>query len=382
MQLDMRKNIKKFMKKKILFLIPLPPPIHGVSMINKSIFNSKKIKKNFAVSFIKSSTTTKFKHIGKFKVLKLLTFAKICFYLIEELKHFKPNLVYFNLSPHGLGFCKDIILILIIKIFKVKVVFHMHGKGIKNEIKKHFLIKKIYKYVFKSVDLICLSKLLIKDIEQIRDKSTSVQIVNNFAFGARKLYLKSKSKKITFIFLSNLVPTKGIFTFLDAIEILQKKNNRYDFDTKIVGNYSNKSSQIIVEKKISNLKNIIFLGPQFGEKKYKELSFSNVLVFPTRHHNEAFPVVLLEAMSSKLAIITTDEGGIPDIVTNGADGLILKNCSPSSCAGAMLRYLNNKNLVIKHGNSGYKKFQKYFLLKRFEINIIKALKKVILTNEL
>ena len=100
--------------------------------------------------------------------------------------------------------------------------------------------------------------MLIKDIKQVRDKSSSIQIVNNFGFNNRKLNSKLKNKKITFIFLSNLVPAKGILTFLDAIEILQKKNNRYDFSIKIIGNYFYKESQNRIEKKILNLKNITF----------------------------------------------------------------------------------------------------------------------------
>lgn len=370
------------MKKKILFLFPLPPPIHGVSVINKSILDNKKIKKTFITSFLNSSSNKNYKHLNKFTIAKLLIFIKICFNLVKKLKQFKPNMVYVNLSPRGIGFYKDIFLIFIIKIFKVKIVNHLHGKGIKKEIEKNLFIKKIYINTFKNLDLICLSKLLTKDIQQVSDKSCSIQIVNNFGLKAHKLHLKSNKKKITFIFLSNLLPAKGILIFLDAIKIIQKKYNRYDFDAKIIGKSSCKESESKIEKKILDLKNITFLGPQFGEKKYEELLSSSVLVFPTRHPNEAFPIVLLEAMASKLGIITSDEGGIPDIVTNNAEGIILKKCSPFNCAKAMLKYLNNKNLAIKHGDSGYKKYQKYFTPKIFEQNMIKALKKVIINNNL
>ena len=366
------------MKKKILFLFPLPPPLHGVSMINKSIFKSKKIKKKFSIFFINSSTTKKYRDIGKFRVFKLLIFIKICLDLIYKLNKFKLDLVYLNLSPHGLGFYKDCFLVFIIKIFNIKIVNHVHGKGIKNEVKKNFLIKNFYKFIFNGMDLICLSEILRKDVEKVKDSSCLIQTVNNFAKKINKIKSVTKNKKTSFIFLSNLVPAKGILIFLDAIKILQKKYNRFDFNAKIIGGYSDNQSQEIILKKILDLKNTFILGPKFNEEKFAELSSSDIIVFPTRHKNEAFPIVLLEAMSAKLAIITSDEGGIPDILTNGIEGLILKNCSADDCASRMLKYLNHKKLIKKHGNAGYQKFLKHFTFRTFEMNMIKSLKKILM----
>lgn len=370
------------MKKKILFLFPLPPPLHGVSMINTSIFKSKKIKKEFSTFFINSSTTKNFKDIEKFKFSKLQIIIQICFSLIYQLKKFKPNLVYLNLSPHGLGFFKDCLLVVIIKVFKVKVVNHVHGKGINNEVKNNFLLRGFYRFIFNNMDLICLSKILRKDIKKVKDNSTMTQIVNNFASKIKKIGLKSINKKTNFIFLSNLVPAKGIIIFLDAIKILQKKYNRFDFNAKIIGGYSDNQSQKLILKKKLNLENTFFLGARFNEEKSFELSSSDIIVFPTRHKNEAFPIVLLEAMSAKLAIITSDEGGIPDILTNGVEGVILKNCSANDCALAMLKYLNNKKLIKKHANAGYKKFLQKFTFQKFEMNMIKSLKRIITNNDL
>lgn len=41
--------------------------------------------------------------------------------------------------------------------------------------------------------------------------------------------------------------------------------------------------------------------------------------------NECFPLVILEAMEYKLPVISTNEGGIPDIVKDGENGLICEN---------------------------------------------------------
>ena len=87
-------------------------------------------------------------------------------------------------------------------------------------------------------------------------------------------------------------------------------------------------------------------------------------------------------MSAKLGIITSDEGGIPDILSNGVEGVILKNCSAPNCASTMLKYLNNKKLIKKHGNAGYQKFLKHFTFKIFEMNMIKSLKKILINNDL
>ena len=113
------------------------------------------------------------------------------------------------------------------------------------------------------------------------------------------------------------------------------------------------------------------------KKKFNELSSSDILVFPTVHANEAFPLVILEAMSTNLAVITTDNGGIQDIITNKKNGLILKKSNAINCSQAMLQYINNKNLSKKHGLNNKKKYLKYFVFKKFEINLVNSLKEIV-----
>ena len=73
------------MKKKILFLIQLPGPIHGQSLINLSIKKSKKIKKKFSTHFINIALANSINDINLFKFKKLIRFISIIFKLIKSL---------------------------------------------------------------------------------------------------------------------------------------------------------------------------------------------------------------------------------------------------------------------------------------------------------
>ena len=60
--------------KKILFVVPLPPPIHGASLINYYIKKSKNLKKNFKTYFFNSSQAKNLYEMEKFKFIKLFRF--------------------------------------------------------------------------------------------------------------------------------------------------------------------------------------------------------------------------------------------------------------------------------------------------------------------
>jgi glycosyltransferase involved in cell wall biosynthesis len=60
---------------------------------------------------------------------------------------------------------------------------------------------------------------------------------------------------------------------------------------------------------------IQFLGKVDGQHKEKALLDAHVLVLPTRYPHEGQPLVLIEAMSAGAVPVTTDQGGIPDLMS-------------------------------------------------------------------
>ena len=67
---------------------------------------------------------------------------------------------------------------------------------------------------------------------------------------------------------------------------------------------------------------------------------------------EGTPVTILEAMSSGLAVVATQVGGIPEVVQTNWSGLLVPANDPSSLAQAMAVYCRNPALAKQHGANG------------------------------
>ena len=68
---------------------------------------------------------------------------------------------------------------------------------------------------------------------------------------------------------------------------------------------------------------VTYHGIVDGEKKRDLLKLCDFFALPTRYPNEGQPISILEAMGSGMFVITTDHAGIPDIVENGVNGIVI-----------------------------------------------------------
>jgi glycosyltransferase involved in cell wall biosynthesis len=118
------------------------------------------------------------------------------------------------------------------------------------------------------------------------------------------------------------------------------------------------------------------LGKKYNDDKYKIFQSSDIFVFPTFYHNECFPLVLLEAMMFGLPVISTNEGGIPDIVKDGETGFIVEKQKPKQLAEKIKWFIENPEKAILVGKKGQEMFFKHYTLEVFEKRIIHILNQI------
>jgi glycosyltransferase involved in cell wall biosynthesis len=67
-------------------------------------------------------------------------------------------------------------------------------------------------------------------------------------------------------------------------------------------------------------------------------------VFALSSRFEGLPIALLEAMASGVAPVVTDVGGIPEVITDGVDGLLVAPGDPDALAAALAKLLEDDAL--------------------------------------
>lgn len=355
------------LNKNILFIMQLPPPIHGVSLMNSYVLNSQIIRKNYDIDFVNLQFSKSINEISKFSFKKIFKVLKYGFLILKKVLIQKPDLVYFTLAPVGFAFYRDAFYVMLLKMCKMQIVFHLHGKGIKINADKSWHKGKIYGWVFNKTHVICLSQRLIFDIKKIH-KLIPYIVPNGIPLQENTHKADYSQNSIPqILYLSNYIQSKGILVLIKALGIL--KNKGFEFEARLVGAPGDLTvemlEKIILEEDLSELINVT--GPKFGNDKISEFQKADIFVFPT--YNDAFPLVCIEAMQFSLPVISTFEGGIPDIVADKKTGFIIEPQNVAVLAAKIEILLKDENLRKDMGKKGYERFLNNFTINHFENNM-------------
>lgn len=87
---------------------------------------------------------------------------------------------------------------------------------------------------------------------------------------------------------------------------------------------------------------VTFAGWVRGDEKLALLQQAALLALPS--YAEGVPIALLEAMAAGLPVVTTPVGGIPDLIADGRNGLLVQPGDVAGLAGAVARLLNDPEL--------------------------------------
>lgn len=157
------------MKPSILFILHMPPPVHGAAMMGKYIHDSKMINETFDCHYINLATAKDIMDIGKVGLKKLISFLEMLKSIRKMVKQIKTQLVYVTPNSHGIALYKEFVIVQMLKGMGCKVVIHFHNQGVRT-FQGHWPNKWIYPRLFKGVKVILLSEALYEDVRKYVDR--------------------------------------------------------------------------------------------------------------------------------------------------------------------------------------------------------------------
>jgi glycosyltransferase family 4 len=329
------------MKPRILFILHLPPPIHGAAMMGKYIQESELINSSFDCFCINLATAGSLSDIGHVSLEKLLKYLLLLRYISHVVKEICPELVYITPNAGGKAFFKDFIVVQMLKSMGCKIIAHYHNKGV-SAYQSKWIYNFLYKRFFSNLKVILLAENLYKDIAKYV-KREDVYICPNGIPSSCKEEMEARRNNVIphLLFLSNLLISKGVIVLLDALKILKEKE--YTFVCQFIGGETAEINAVqffeeVNKRELSDL--VTYVGRKVREEKEAFFRQADIFVFPTYY--ETFGLVNLEAMEYKLPVISTNEGGIPDIVKDGENGLICEKQNPVSLADCIAKLLDDE----------------------------------------
>lgn len=408
--------------KHILFITPLPPPVHGSAMVSQCIKDSELIQGEFDCDFVNLSTSRRMDEIGKGGAKKLLRFAGSFFLLFYKLLVHRYDLCYLAITCHGVGLLKDAPFVLLCKLFGRRIVIHQHNKGMSGCIDR-WPYRWLIPYIYKHARVILLSWHLYPDIAQavkreqvmicpngIRETVSGERSVLNgtdikpstqnpqqeqrdltkhSTLNSKHYTLNSKQEQrdltkpltahrspltVNLLFLSNLIPSKGVYVLLDACKVL--KDRGVAFQCNFVGGESKEMDRRVFEQAVKERGlegHVLYHGPKYGEEKEHYWSMADVFVQPT--YEDCFPLTILEAMQHGLPVVSTDEGAVPDMVADGENGFVCRRKDAEGLAQALERLLQDEALRHRMGAEGYRRYKENFTLQCFERRFVECLRR-------
>ncbi len=148
---------------------------------------------------------------------------------------------------------------------------------------------------------------------------------------------------ITVLFVGSLTRWhryKGLDDLLKAFRILE----RSDVKLLVVGGGELRPEYEALARRLGLGGDVIFVGDVPDSTLPKYYAASDVLVLPSKNRDEGFGLTILEANASGIPAIGSRIGGIPGILTDHENGILVPPNDPTALAEALRRIIENDEL--------------------------------------
>jgi glycosyltransferase involved in cell wall biosynthesis len=177
---------------------------------------------------------------------------------------------------------------------------------------------------------------------------------------------QTSSGPVRLLSVGRLVAFKGFRLLIDACAELEKRG--VDFALQIIGDGPLREELETRARGSSLSGKIQFAGEQSQNQVLRALRTCDIFVLAStidnRGASDVFPTVIAEAMASGRPVVSTMVAGIPELVTNGETGLLVRVDDSRGLADALERLVRDGNLRASFGRAARRRIENLFTIEK------------------
>lgn len=283
--------------------------------------------------------------ISVWQRIKQVRQTALKFRRILQSEHF--DLVHLNTSFETKAILRDAFSLFWLKKNGAKIFLKFHGSDVELLKTARFPVSFLIRYLIKTADCIGLLSseekrgfvafgfppekfFVVKNALAILPQKSFPQ-VENF----------SEKRAFRLLFVSRLIPTKGLLESVRAAASLREKG--FDVILDVLGDGETRSAAEDLTKNLHIGEFVNFHGHLPEESVQKFYRESDALVFPT-FHIEGFPMVIFNALQFGLPIVTTRIRAAADYLQEGENCLFCEAKNAESAAEKIAELIQNEDL--------------------------------------
>jgi glycosyltransferase involved in cell wall biosynthesis len=364
----------------ILALGPIPPPYHGVATFLRELLDATDLD-GIMLQHLDTSDRRDTSNLGRWDAENLsIGFSNLA-ELAERCMRTDAQIIYLPLSQSVAAFLRDALFILQSHQMGKRVVIHLHGGYFRTLYEQQ---GAVFQAIARAA-LSCVSAAIVlgegfRGIFKGLIPDERIFVVEN---GVADLFPEraappSPSARETLLYMSTLTRTKGILELIRATSILRA--SRPLIRLRIAGAFQEPELESEAHARVRELQladAVTFVGNVTGLAKAQFLSSGDIFCLPTRYPFEGQPLVLLEAMSAGLPVVTTDRGVIPSTVADGVTGRVLpQDAPPEKLAEVLADLLTDRVRLSAMGAQGRQRFLERYTLHMCHQNLARVFRDV------
>ena len=363
------KDLSSKEKLVVLYITPVAPPYGGLANQTKLLASSSLFEK-MKFTIVRSNPERVVEKPGAFSRLLSVWPLKMYRNISNAVREAKPDIVFIRANG-DISFLRNVFFGLVAaKKSKIPFIVHMHAsrRGFWHDRKagssdKPGLLKKCfdtlgYKLVNMMLKRASAFSQLTSEIDlyyQSVNLRAATHIIPNAVLIRNPDLLSRKTNR--FLFVGRLSREKGFFDLLEALALLKQT----DWELDVLGSAVNSEDEKLIRDILEGhpfCEHIHLHGTVKGDAKFKFFDSSSFLILPT--HLEVFPNVILEAMSSELAVISTPVGEIESILPSKG-GLLVQPGDVGKLSSSISFMLSNPERIVTMGKLNKEKVTEYSL---------------------